>query len=234
MKIILDAGHGYQTSGKRTPDGMQEYEFNRAVASHAKLLLDKHEGVTVHFTHSDHEDTPLRQRTDRANVLKADVFVSIHANAFGNGSWNDACGIETFVYTSKPIESLTLAEKIQSNMTAMTGLSDRGVKAANFHVLRETICPSILVECGFMTNLHESALLHSDEYRKICAKAIVKSIVEQFQLNSEKASFNNQKKVQDGTTMYRVQAGAFKNRKNAEELVKQLKQAGFESTIIQD
>lgn len=182
MKIMLDAGHGYQTPGKRTPDGMREYEFNRAVASHAKALLDKYAGVTVHFAHSDLEDIPLHKRSGQANALGADVYISIHANAAGNGSWNDASGIETFVHTSKPKQSLALAEKIQRTITAVTGLSNRGVKTANFQVLRETKCPAVLVECGFMTNRHEARLLQSDKYRKRCAEAIVNSIVQHFKL----------------------------------------------------
>jgi N-acetylmuramoyl-L-alanine amidase len=233
MKIVLDAGHGYQTPGKRTPDGMREYEFNRAVASHAKSLLDNYGGITVFFAHSDTGDIPLSQRTGQANNRKANVYISIHANAVGNGSWNEACGIETFVYVTKPKESLSLAEKIQRNLTAMTGLADRGVKTANFHVLRETKCPAVLVECGFMTNRHESSLLHSDEYRKLCATAIVNSIVQHFHLNSNTPVSEKQEKKQVGTVMYRVQTGAFKNRKNAEELVTKLKAAGFDGTIIQ-
>ncbi|RFU67050.1 N-acetylmuramoyl-L-alanine amidase [Bacillus sp. V59.32b] len=224
MKIMLDAGHGYQTPGKRTPDGMREYEFNRAVASEAKSLLDKYAEVTVYFAHSDREDIPLRRRTDQANALKADVYISIHANAFGNGSWNDAGGIETFVYATKPQESLSLAKRIQTNMTDLTGLIDRGVKTGDFHVLRETKCPAVLVECGFMTNHLEASLLRSEDYRKLCAKAIVKSIVQHFRLELPETPRN--------TAIYRVQTGAFKTKSNAEELVKRLKAAGFEGTII--
>ncbi|PLT32561.1 N-acetylmuramoyl-L-alanine amidase [Bacillus sp. V5-8f] len=177
MKIMLDAGHGYQTPGKRSPDGMKEYEFNRAVAAYSKLLLDKYNGVEVYFTHSDTEDVPLFKRIGRANAIGADVFISIHANAFGDGSWNKACGIETFVHTSKPKLALALANSIQSTMAAMTGLPDRGVKTANFQVLRQTKCPAVLVECGFMTNQQEAKLLQSDNYRKLCAKAITTSIL---------------------------------------------------------
>lgn len=224
MKIVLDAGHGYQTSGKRTPDGMREYEFNRAVASEAKSLLDKYSEVTVYFAHSDHEDIPLHRRTDRANALKANVYLSIHANALGNGSWNDTGGIETFVYVTRPKESVSLAKMIQNNLTDMTGLIDRGVKTGNFHVLRETKCPAVLVECGFMTNHHEASLLRSEGYRKLCANAIVKSIVQHFRLELTETPRN--------TAIYRVQAGAFESKRNADKLVKRLKAAGFESTII--
>ncbi|RFU63902.1 N-acetylmuramoyl-L-alanine amidase [Peribacillus glennii] len=176
MKVMLDAGHGYQTPGKRSPDGMKEYDFNRAVAAYAKLFLDKHKGVEVYFSHSDKEDVPLHKRAALANSIGVDIFISIHANAFGDGTWNNACGIETFVHTSKPKQAISLAKKIQSTVTAMTGLPDRGVKTANFQVLRETKCPAVLVECGFMTNRQEAKLLQSNHYRKLCAKAITISI----------------------------------------------------------
>lgn len=233
MKIMLDAGHGFQTPGKRTPDGLREYEFNRAVASHAKALLDKYKEVTVYFAHSDLEDVPLHKRSGQANAVKADVYISIHANAFGNGSWNDAGGIETYAYSLEAQESLKLAEKIQSTITAMTGLLNRGVKTADFQVLRETKCPAVLVECGFMTNREEARLLHSDDYRKLCAEAIVKSIVQHFNLNSGTLPSEKPRKNHADAVIYRVQAGSFKNRENAEELVKRLKKAGFDSTVIQ-
>ena len=89
MKIMLNAGHGYNTPGKRSPDGMGEYEFNRAVANHAKRLLAEYKDVTVYFAHSDSRDVPLQERTNNANRLKVDVYVSIHANAAGNG-WDSA------------------------------------------------------------------------------------------------------------------------------------------------
>src|SRR5688500_14775917 len=103
MKIMVDAGHGYETAGKRTVDGMKEYEFNRAVANEIKKLLDVYENVTVQFSHSDKEDVPLSERTAKANQSSIDLFLSIHANAHGNGrEWTTAEGIETYVYLSKP------------------------------------------------------------------------------------------------------------------------------------
>ncbi|MDP4171102.1 MAG: N-acetylmuramoyl-L-alanine amidase, partial [Bacillota bacterium] len=91
MKIMLDAGHGYNTPGKRSPDGMSEYDFNRAVASHAKALLETYKDVTVYFAHSDTRDVTLQERTDAANHLQVNAYVAIHANASGSGTtWNDA------------------------------------------------------------------------------------------------------------------------------------------------
>lgn len=184
MKIMLDAGHGYETAGKRTPDGMREYEFTRAVAIFAKEMLSKYENTQVYFSHSDTRDVPLRERTDMAKKLGVDIIVSIHANAYGS-TWNSSNGIETFVDTTKPKIALQLAEKVQDNLIKLTGLSNRGVKTGDLHMVREPRIVginAILVECGFMTNHKEAELLKSDSYRKTCAKAIVNGLVVQYGL----------------------------------------------------
>jgi N-acetylmuramoyl-L-alanine amidase len=182
MKIVLDAGHGYQTMGKCSPNGMKEYEFNRAVAIYVKQSLARIKNAEIFFTHSDEMDVPLSQRTNFANSIGADVFVSIHANAFGSSSWSNPNGIETFVHSSKPKNSVALARIIQNNMITATGLADRGIKTANFLVLRDTKCPAILIEAGFMTNKHDAALLITEKYRKKCASAIATGLAQHLNL----------------------------------------------------
>ena len=184
MKIAIDAGHGPKTPGKRSPDGsLREYQFNSVVARYvADTLLNGYEGVEILMTHDDIRDVPLKERTDRANAWKADLFLSIHANAAGDGGWNSSQGIETFVYETRPPASVALANAVQRQLIKATGRPDRGVKAANFHVLRETKMTAILVECGFMTNREECELLKSDAYRRKCAEAIVAGIVEVYGL----------------------------------------------------
>jgi N-acetylmuramoyl-L-alanine amidase len=235
MKIMLDAGHGYNTPGKRSPDGMREYEFNRAVANYARDLLANYQNVTVYFSHSDQEDVPLQERTNKANRLNVDIFVSIHANAFGSGGWNNARGIETYVYPSKPPVAYQLAQKIQRNLVLSTGLENRGVKTADFHVLRETKMDAVLAECGFYTNREEVKLLRSETYRRTVAEAIVKALADQFKLQRKTAP----KPVPAPSpapppkkgSLYKVQAGAFENAQNAEELAERLRKAGFDAFI---
>ncbi|MBY0097063.1 N-acetylmuramoyl-L-alanine amidase [Mesobacillus maritimus] len=229
MKIMLDAGHGYNTPGKRSPDGMIEYEFNRAVALHARSLLQNYQNVTVYFAHSDNRDVPLQERTNNANSLNVDIYVSIHANAFGSGGWTSASGIETYIYTSKPRIALQLAQKIQRNLVAETGLPNRGVKTADFHVLRETKMDGVLVECGFMTNQNDLKLLRSEEYRRTIAEGIVKAVSDQFNL---KRKSNPSPPSTSG--LYKVQAGAFKAKKNADDLATKLRSAGYTPYVYQE
>jgi N-acetylmuramoyl-L-alanine amidase len=149
------------------------------------MLFSRYEGVDIMLTHAVDHDVPLKERTDKANAWKADLFVSIHANAAGDGWWNAAQGIETFVYETRPPAAVALANAVQRQLVKATGRPNRGVKSANFHVLRETKMPAILVECGFMTNREEAELLKSDSYRRKCAEAIVAGIVETYGLRPQ-------------------------------------------------
>ncbi|WP_179289047.1 N-acetylmuramoyl-L-alanine amidase [Bacillus sp. 7894-2] len=188
LKVVIDAGHGYSTPGKRSPSPgvMKEYEFNRAVSLAMRDELKNYEGVEVKFTHSDSRDVPLSERTNSANAWKADVFVSIHANAF-NGKMGDHGGIDTFVFESKPAEAVKLANVVQKNLIKATGLRDRGVKSIDFHVLRETHMTAILIEHGFMDSKTDLPKLKSDAYRKLCGETNAKSLAEFYGLKRKSA-----------------------------------------------
>lgn len=155
---------------------MRENEFNRAVVAylHDELIRN---GFSVVLTAPEDTDTSLATRVQRANDAHADYFVSVHANAFGNG-WNDANGVESFVYALNDAKTTGLARCIQHELIQATGLRDRGVKEnPTLYVLRKTTMPAVLCECGFMTNAAEAKLLKSDAYRKKCATAFARAFV---------------------------------------------------------
>lgn len=184
FKIAMGAGHGYNTSGKRTPDGsMREWEFNNAVVLYMAQELNDFEGVEYIITHdtTGKTDVSLAERVRKANDFGADVAVSVHANAAGD-KWSDANGIETYILDRKYRDAYELALKVQRQLVLQTGLRDRGVKTANYYVLRNTRMTAILCECGFMSNSVEAVLLKSDEYRRKCAKAIVNGLQQQYNL----------------------------------------------------
>ncbi|MGN1399906.1 MAG: N-acetylmuramoyl-L-alanine amidase [Bacillus sp. (in: firmicutes)] len=229
MKIALDAGHGYNTAGKRSPDGLREYVINRAIVEYMNEKFLKYNNVSVYYVHSDKQDVPLHTRTSKANSLKTDCYISIHANAFGDGKqWTSANGIETFVHPRAGKTTQSLAERTQRNLVISTGRKDRGVKTANFHVLEKTIMPAILVECGFMTHKEECQLLHTGSYQKACAEAIVKAVVEQFNLKAKQPKRAENKM----TGFYKVQTGAFRNKMNAEAQAAELKEQGYNPYIV--
>ena len=201
MKIAIDPGHGIDTPGKRTPafeDGsvMLENEFNEGVAYYLHEALLRNE-LTPYNVAEEQTDIPLRIRTDRANNAKVDLYVSIHANAYGT-TWNKAHGLETYVYSMADTETVNIAQKVQEALVRATGLTDRGVKAKDLHVLRESKMPAILVECGFMTNRVEAELLKKDSYRKLCAEAICEGICYAFGYNYKNSDTEKVKIIVDG------------------------------------
>lgn len=175
MKILLDAGHGPNTPGKRSPDGMREYEFNSAVADAMKSELLKYEGVTVYFAHDDKRDVPLSERTNKANKLCVDVYVSLHANAAA-GRMGSHGGIETFAHSSKPKEACEIAKAMQTALIKATGLRDRGVKYADFYVLGKTAMTAVLIEHGFMDSTTDLPKLKDAGFRKLCGVTNAKSL----------------------------------------------------------
>jgi len=191
--IALDNGHGLNTAGKRTPkwtvgtksiytkkDFMHEWEFNRGVVKRLKVELEKN-GFRVLEVSPTEDDTPIRTRCKIANDAKADIFVSVHANALAN-TWNERVkGIETL--TAGKGESLRLGTILQKHMVNDTGLVNRGMKdGAWLGVVRGTRMPSVLVEGGFMDNPSEARLLNSSEYRSVIAKSLAKGICEYYGL----------------------------------------------------
>jgi N-acetylmuramoyl-L-alanine amidase len=183
MKLIsIDNGHGLNTAGKRTPimpDGkvIKEWEFNYPTAKKLGYLL-KYNGFNIIYVSDTEEDTPLSVRTKKANDVKADLFVSIHFNAY-QGIWGSHGGIETYHYPNST-KGKQLANLIQDELIKETGLRNRGVKSANFQVLRGTNMVSVLAECGFMDNLDEAKLMLDGDYQLKCARAIAKGICRYF------------------------------------------------------
>ncbi|MEV5028489.1 N-acetylmuramoyl-L-alanine amidase [Paenibacillus sp. LPE1-1-1.1] len=187
LKLVIDAGHGPETAGKRCPDdSMREFAFNSVVARYVRDGLAAYENVVTKFTHADDgaRDVPLSERVKIANDWDADAFVSIHANAAGS-AWSTAAGIETFTCTEPSATSVKMAAAVQRALIGATVRKDRGVKQADFTVVYKTKMPAILAECGFMSNTEEAALLKTDAYRKKCAAAIVTGIAEVFSLKKK-------------------------------------------------
>lgn len=177
MLVCIDAGHAKNTAGKRSIDStLREYEFNRAVAKLIRGQLERH-GVSVIYSCDleTPEDISLTARSTTANKAKADIFVSIHANAYG-ADWNSANGWEIF-YAAGSTKGHKLAQVIHAESIPFLGLRDRGIKTANFAVLTQTSMPAVLIEHGFYTNKDECAKLKDLEFRTKCAVADAKGIL---------------------------------------------------------
>lgn len=191
MKILIDPGHGIDTPGKRSPDGLLlEYLWNRQVAD---LILEGllSAGIDASLVVTETNDVTLRNRVNRVNTICNRVgasnvlLVSIHANAVGNGSaWMNAKGWSC--YTSKgKTKSDQVAEclydafeeefqdrKIRKDMSD----GDRDWEE-NFYVLQKSKCPAVLLENFFYDNREECAWMLQEETKKRIASAAVKGII---------------------------------------------------------
>jgi N-acetylmuramoyl-L-alanine amidase len=175
MLICLDAGHGKDVAGKKSFDeSFFEYEFNRDVVRQITIHLLRH-GIYVLPTCLSDQDVPLNTRCKISNDAKVDIFVSLHANAYGE-DWNTANGYSIFHHTGST-KGKKLAEAIHSESVPFLGLRDRGIKSENFQVLRETDAPAVLVEHFFFTNKEELAKCNTSEFREKCAIADAKGIL---------------------------------------------------------
>ena len=173
--IVLDAGHGGSDDGTRVRTFLEKKITLITVLLTKKQLEEM--GYRVILTRSRDTFVSLPRRVAIANKVKGSIFVSVHFNASQS---SDAHGIEIFYNNSKEIwrtrASKRLANCILYRMIDQTDAASRGVKEGNFHVIRETQMPAILVEGGFVTNRKECALLKDREYLKQLAVGIAEGI----------------------------------------------------------
>lgn len=187
VRIAIDAGHGLNTPGKRTPDGEREWKFNDIVARWVIHNLKSYEDVEV--TRLDDAtgrvDVPLNERTDRANQWKADSLVSIHHNAL-TGTWGTHTGTETYTYPGSK-KGMELAQAIHPEMVKRFKLKDRGIKQQNFHMLRESNMPAILTEGGYMDSRIDIVAMRDEDRLRAQADGITAGLVKFHKLKKKSA-----------------------------------------------
>ncbi|WP_322905690.1 N-acetylmuramoyl-L-alanine amidase family protein [Paenibacillus campi] len=169
--IVIDAGHGDQDPGA-IGSQTSEKRLNLGLALKVEALLKDDPSIDVVLTRSDDTFLPLKERVKIAEKLNADVFVSIHANS---GSSSAASGTETYYQRTS---SKKLAQTIHKYLVAATGFKDRGVQYGNFHVIRETTMPAVLLEVGFISNRAEESKMMDSAKQDQVAASIVKGIKE--------------------------------------------------------
>ncbi|WP_339213963.1 N-acetylmuramoyl-L-alanine amidase [Ornithinibacillus sp. FSL M8-0202] len=188
VKIALDAGHGINTPGKRTPDGEREWSFNSKVVAAATKYLNEYDNVTVIRLDdpTGKIDVSLTARTNKANDQKADILVSYHHNA-NTGQWGTWTGTETYHYPGSST-GLAIAKKIHPAIVGAMGLRDRGIKSENFHMLRESKMPAILIEGGFMDSTIDIKKLRDDAVLDRTGKELADAIASHFGLKKKAKS----------------------------------------------
>src|SRR5690625_1292596 len=173
--VAIDAGHGINTPGKRTPDDEREWSFNSIVAKSIIDNLKKYTGVkTVRLDDPTRKrDVPLQERTNKSNNANADILVSCHHNAI-TGKWDNWTGTEIYHYPGST-KGKQLAQALHPSVVKAYGLRDGGITSANFHMLRESKMPAILIESVFMDSTIDIKKLRDKNVLKQAGKKDRKS-----------------------------------------------------------
>lgn len=183
--VIIDAGHGGEDGGTSSSDGTLEKDINLKIALKLRSFLELAGYNTIMTREEDIQlgDTSLstirkRKVSDIKTRLKITednpqaILISIHQNHFSSSVYK---GLQVF-YSPKNIKSKFLAESIQSKTVELIQKdNDRFIKetGSNIYLLYNSQIPSVMVECGFMSNYEESNLLKNENYQKQIAFSIM-------------------------------------------------------------
>ncbi len=192
MKICIDSGHGGGDPGAvgTQPFRLEEKDFNLSLA----LLLEEELEARGHWTimtRRRDRTVSLPSRADFSNRLGAELFVSIHANAAETPTVE---GMEVYCFPGSATGHNTASQVLKEMMKKFPDHRNRGVKEANYTVLRLTKMPSILVETEFLTNPTQLEFLADPQNQKGLASAISEGI----------SSFAGRKKKGGGAKIFNV------------------------------
>ncbi|PZD93589.1 N-acetylmuramoyl-L-alanine amidase [Paenibacillus sambharensis] len=174
-KVVIDPGHGGKDPGAISVLGRAEKEYNLAVALKVNALLEKEPMIQPYLTRSTDVFIELEDRAKFANNLKADLFISIHANSYKS----TIRGTETYYNRA---DSKAFADIMHKHLLLGTGLPDRKVRQASFLVIRKTNMPAVLLESGYLSNKEDAAVLFTESVQDRTASRIVAAIKEHLKL----------------------------------------------------
>lgn len=166
--VVIDAGHGGHDSGARSRSGVLEKDVALDVAVRLEEKL-RSAGFHTVMTRRDDRFIPLNRRARISNAQRNAIFISIH---FNHTRARAIRGVETYVHHRV---ARGIADDIESSVSTMTDA--RGVKQADFRVLRLARYPAVLVECGYLSNAGEARRANSAAYRDLLAGHIADALV---------------------------------------------------------
>ena len=219
MKVFIGVGHGGGDPGA-VANNTKEKDLNLSIALACRDVLVKH-GVSVKMSRTKDENDALTEEIKECNAFSPDFAVDIHNNAGGGD------GAEVFYHYGGG-KSKTLADNILSEIVKV-GQNSRGAKIKKnssgkdyFGFIRETSCPSVIVECAFVDNAQDLKILATESQKKSMGEAIAKGILRTIGVEYK------------GDTLYRVQVGAYLLKSNAEAMQKKIKAVGFDAFIVKE
>lgn len=191
FKVILDAGHGRDTAGKRSPDGrLLEYAYAREIAVRLEREL-KARGYDAQRIVPEENDICLKERCERANRIyaatgKKAILVSIHCNAAGaDGKWHDARGWSAYVSRNASKKSKELACRLidaaeTQGLKVRRYSQDEPYWTQNLAICRDTNCPAVLTENLFQDNREDVDYLLSEKGKRTIVELHVEGIMAYF------------------------------------------------------
>ena len=233
--LILDSGHSFDTKGKcNAKENFYEWEFNNDMQYKIKSRCEEL-GIKVFLTNPNPDKVSDISLTTRASLANdywlrnskpKSIFISIHANAFSSES---ARGTETYIAknassTSKNFAKVLNDEVVKVMKSLDKNAKDRGVKCKDWTVIQKASMPSVLLEYAFYSNLDDLKILKNN--RSELVEATVKSICQYFGVEYKKEITTNTNKL------YKVCIGAYKDKDNADKILKEAKEKGFKDSYI--
>lgn len=184
--VVIDAGHGGNDPGKVGVTGCYEKDINLKITKKLKTFLEM-EGIDVILTRDDDlglysetdsskKSADMRNRVQLIEESNAALAVSVHQNSYSGESIK---GAQTFYYTGST-ESQELARLIQDRLVYTLDKENHRKEKTNdsYYLLKNTSCPIVIVECGFLSNNEECRLLETDYYQEKVAWAIYMGIMQ--------------------------------------------------------
>lgn len=188
--ILIDPGHGGWDPGKVSGNTILEKDINLQIAQKLQTYLEQG-GSYVIMTRIEDEalgsqkSSDMTSRKHIANGSQADLFVSIHQNAYSSSS---VSGAQVFYFENSE-KSKLLAQCIQTEIKNFLGQKNKldAKSNSNYYVLKQTVLPAVIVECGFLTNPSDRHKLTQEEYQEKMAWSIYLGIIRYFENEPELA-----------------------------------------------
>ena len=214
-KVFLSAGHGGSDPGA-VANGLREKDINLQVLLSCKEELERH-GVTAVCSRTTDANDPVSDEVKEANAAGADLAVSFHCNAGGGD------GFEAFYYSGSS-NGKKLAQCLEKRVKAL-GQNSRGLKTGDhLYFVRKTTMTAVLAESFFVDNLADMQIGDTLAEQKAFGVAYAKGILDYLGISYRTPI--------DPGKIYRVQVGAYRERKNAEAMRDNLKAAGYDAFIV--
>ena len=178
--VVLDSGHGGSDSGKVGINGAKEKEINLLIAKEIRRLLEKEKIEVIMVREKDEElgkskVEDLKYRVSLMNEKKPSLAVSIHQNSYHE---ENVFGAQVFYYKTST-EGEKAAAVIQEALQEVNPENTKKIKANDtYYLLKKTEVPTVIVECGFLSNYAEAEKLVSEDYQKKLAEAVTKGILQ--------------------------------------------------------